>query len=219
MKSGIYTITCLINNKVYVGRSKDWKKRLKEHKSILNKNQHLNQHLQSAWNKYREENFTFELLEEYEEEFLPSMEHWWCNMLNVHNREFGYNIEPTSPFGMTHLSKETKEKLSKSLKGRVVWNKEVSCTQETKDKIKKTCIGKKTSAETKEKQKKAKLGKKHTNEAKENMKIAQKGRTFSTETLKKMSEAKKGKPSHWKGKKHTEESIEKMKQVKLNKKN
>lgn len=32
---GIYTITCLVNNKIYVGKSTHVKNRLKEHKSKL----------------------------------------------------------------------------------------------------------------------------------------------------------------------------------------
>ena len=63
----------------------------------------------------------------------------------------------------------------------------------------------------------------HSEEAKQKMSDAKKGRKLSEETKKKMSEARKGKegwnkgkPGTWTGRKHTPESIEKMKQVKSN---
>ena len=58
---GIYKITNLINNKFYIGSSSDLKKRLYEHRRELNLGVHANKHLQSAWNKYGEENFKFEI--------------------------------------------------------------------------------------------------------------------------------------------------------------
>jgi hypothetical protein len=55
------------------------------------------------------------------------------------------------------------------------------------------------------------------------MSEAKKGRKLSEETKKKMSEARKGKegwnkgkPGTWTGRKHSAESIEKMKQIKSN---
>jgi len=219
MKGGIYTIMCLINGKIYVGRSVNWEKRLKGHKFILNKNQHLNQHLQSAWNKYGEENFTFELLEEYEERFLSSMEHWWCNMLNTHNRKYGYNIEPTSPFGMIHLSEETKEKLSKALKGRKGTFLGRKHNEESKKKMSDVKKGKKVSSELIEKRRQKQVGKKRTKEQKEEMSKSRKGRKFTEEHKKNISNAKKGKPSNRKGAKHSEETKEKIRISRINNKN
>lgn len=112
MKSGIYTITNLVNDKIYIGRSKNYNQRLIYHKSSLKCNKHYNQYLQKAYNKYGEKNFVFELLEECKPEFLCSMEHYWCNLLNTHDKNYGYNIDPTSPFGRISHSKETKKKMS-----------------------------------------------------------------------------------------------------------
>ena len=53
---GIYRITNLINSKFYIGSSSNLKKRLYEHQRELNLGIHTNKHLQSAWNKYGEEN-------------------------------------------------------------------------------------------------------------------------------------------------------------------
>lgn len=49
--SGIYKITNLVNNKVYIGQSVNIRKRWNQHVLELNKNIHPNIYLQSAWNK------------------------------------------------------------------------------------------------------------------------------------------------------------------------
>ena len=128
MKSGIYTITNTIDGKMYVGRARLLNKRLKEHSSNLLRNKHINRHLQYAVNKYGISNFHFEILDTYEVEYLPSMEHYWCLLLDVHNSERGYNIEPTHPYGKNGHSEETKLLLAipnsgHIKKGSVPWNK------------------------------------------------------------------------------------------------
>lgn len=60
---GIYRIKNLINNKCYYGSSKEVEKRWSRHKSELNKNRHHNIHLQRAWDKYGKTNFLFEIVE------------------------------------------------------------------------------------------------------------------------------------------------------------
>lgn len=108
--SGVYTITNMLNNKIYVGYGIDIRKRFWGHTTKLKNNQHHNRHLQNAWNKHGEESFKFEILEEESIiEFLPSLENYWCNLLNTHSDEFGYNIAPTSPFGKISNSKESIE--------------------------------------------------------------------------------------------------------------
>lgn len=116
-KSGIYTITNLLDNKIYIGYATNFRKRKGDHISNLRKNKHKNIHLQRAFNRDGESNFKIELLEEYNIDILPSMEHYWCNMLQTHNPEKGYNILPTSEFGLIAHSKETKDKISKSKTG------------------------------------------------------------------------------------------------------
>jgi len=43
--TGIYKITNLDNGKMYVGQAVDINRRWKDHKRLLNKNQHGNSHL------------------------------------------------------------------------------------------------------------------------------------------------------------------------------
>lgn len=182
MKSGIYIITCIINSKIYVGRSKDYKSRLQQHKRELVKNIHYNIYLQSAVNKYGIENFTFELLEEHEEDFLPSMENYWCNLLNSHNRDYGYNIDPTSPFGKIANAEETKKRISRKK------------TEEERLKISIGNKGKKLSRESIEKTRNKTIGLRRTEEQKERIKNGVKNGkkpAFSKERLEKLSKSLK----------------------------
>lgn len=64
MKAGVYKITCLKNNKVYVGGSTHMKQRWWGHKSALKHNRHTNPILQGDWNEFGEGSFVFEVIEE-----------------------------------------------------------------------------------------------------------------------------------------------------------
>lgn len=165
--SCIYTITNKINNKVYVGRSIDYYTRKCTHKKSLERNCHKNEHLQAAWNKYGKENFEFDVLEKHDPEFLPSMEHWWCNMLNTYNRKYGYNTLINKPNGSHSIKEETREKLRISQLGR-------KHTEESKKRMSVAKEGKKQSEEYIEKRISKIRGKKRSKEAVENMKLGMK---------------------------------------------
>lgn len=119
--SGVYLIQNILNNKIYIGASISIYSRLCDHKVSLRNNVHTNKHLQTAFNKYGEENFIFETLEECDEEYIFSQENYWCNLLNSHNRKFGYNIDPTSPQGKMTISLETRTKMSAGAEKRSVY--------------------------------------------------------------------------------------------------
>lgn len=63
---GIYKITCIENDKKYIGSSFNIDKRWDTHKRDLLKYTHHNKYLQEDWIKYGEKSFKFELLEELE---------------------------------------------------------------------------------------------------------------------------------------------------------
>ena len=117
MKTGVYTITNIVDNKIYVGYSNNIQRRFYEHKTILRANTHPNLYLQKSWNKYKEDSFVFEVLVECEQDFLLSEENYWCNILNTHDRKYGYNINLTSSIGSCKLSYETRRKISIKSKG------------------------------------------------------------------------------------------------------
>lgn len=116
MKSGVYIIQNLVNNKCYIGASQDALNRLWDHKTKLRGNYHINEHLQAAFNLYGESNFIFEILESYEDSLIFSFENYWCNILNTHDRRFGYNIDPTSPHGKCAISIESRIKMGENRK-------------------------------------------------------------------------------------------------------
>jgi hypothetical protein len=71
---------------------------------LLRKGIHPNVFLQRSWDNHGEKNFKFEVLEEYPSEILYSMEHYWCNVLDTRNQNFGYNLHGTSNDGKPHLT-------------------------------------------------------------------------------------------------------------------
>lgn len=89
---GIYKITNIINNKVYIGSSKDIYKRWLQHKNHLNQHTHRNRFLQFAWDKYGERNFLFEIIEICNENDLFINEQKWYDYYNSGDCNFGYNL-------------------------------------------------------------------------------------------------------------------------------
>lgn len=161
MTCWLYTITNKINNKVYVGKTNDFNRRKSQHRNTLRKNTHKNPHLQKSWNKYGEENFVFEKLEEYDDDFIYSMENYWCNLLDSFNYHKGYNEKPTHPFNRGGNSLQTIEKVKKALTGRKHSiesilkmsnaRKGTTIPIETRLKMSNSAKGKKKSEETKKK--------------------------------------------------------------------
>jgi group I intron endonuclease len=132
---GIYTITNLKDNKIYLGCSTKIEERLGKHKRNLKSGKHPNIHLQNAYNKYGEDKFQFEILEECSEELLYSQENYWANLLNVHNMLFGYNIAPTNPMNKHYcISEATRQKISVASKNKIF-------TEEYRLKLSKAQVG------------------------------------------------------------------------------
>lgn len=89
---GIYKIVCKVNNKMYIGQSTNIKSRWKQHIGMLNGNYHINIHLQSAWNKYGEDNFIFEIIEECSIDKLNEREVYWIEKYNSFKNGFNRTI-------------------------------------------------------------------------------------------------------------------------------
>src|SRR5258708_3327936 len=110
IKSGIYFITNLINNKTYVG-SINLAKREKRHFCELKNNKHYNSHLQLAWNKYGPDAFKFEIAEEVPNNQLLEVENQYLQLAKLFP-ELYYNqaYNSVSPMLGKKVSLETKEK-------------------------------------------------------------------------------------------------------------
>lgn len=111
---GIYCVENIINNKKYIGLSKDIHRRWLEHKRVsFNKNsKEYNYPLYNAIRKYGIENFNFYILEECAEDELKEKEKYWINYYNSNN--IGYNITPGGEFSSLSNEKHPCAKLTKS---------------------------------------------------------------------------------------------------------
>jgi len=141
---GIYIITNIKNNKIYVGSTKNFERRFYYHINYLKNNKHSNQHLQYAFNLDGEKSFVYSLLEKCEDENLVEREEYYINLLNACDAKFGYNINskgdrPPSWLGKHH-KEETKEKIRNANIGKV-------CSDYVKEIASKTHKGKKLSDE------------------------------------------------------------------------
>ena len=90
MISCIYEIRNKINNKIYIGSTVDFKKRKATHLKELRQGKHANSHLQNAWNKYGEDNFSFKIIERCSIENLLIREQYYINLFYGENC---YNIQ------------------------------------------------------------------------------------------------------------------------------
>lgn len=107
--SGIYIIRNKVNNKVYVGQSKNLETREKQHFGDLKANKHFNSILQYSWNKHGENSFEFEVIEYCKIEELNDREIYWANKHNAHDRNSGYNIASCGNQGSVFLNKTEDE--------------------------------------------------------------------------------------------------------------
>lgn len=98
MGCGIYKITNLINNKVYIGSSVRISTRLMSHKYDLRLDKHSNQYLQQSFNKHGESNFSFEILELCDENNLVLKENYYILKYKSNDLENGYNLATVNEF-------------------------------------------------------------------------------------------------------------------------
>ena len=182
MASGIYEIRNTINGHRYIGSTANLKQRWRKHHSDLNKGRHHSIYLQHAWNKYGEDVFVFDVLEEWGIEFLISMEQWWMNMLCPE-----YNMSPVaiSCLGVKH-TEEAKAKQSALMIKRFQDPKE-------RAKIGLTSKGRKHTPETKAKMSATHKGRVHSLERRANNSASKMGHEVSRETREKISASNKGK--------------------------
>jgi group I intron endonuclease len=142
----IYVIENTVNGKIYVGQSVDGKRRLQDHLSTLKNNKHGNKHLQSSWNKYGSDGFTFTILvDNLPEHYMDDVERGLIATLRTMNPEYGYNKDSGG-----HLHKKASEETRKKQSEK--WQIRLSDPCYTNPNL-----GKKWSPEAIEKQRQSKL--------------------------------------------------------------
>ena len=123
IERGIYCIKNTVNNKVYIGSSKDIIRRTFQHFRDLKKGTHINKNLQRDFNIYGIRNFIFHILEEVDnQDDLLDTEFWWIN--NIDEKEL-YNIATSKRNRHDSisqhkriLSEQTKNRMSIAKKGK-----------------------------------------------------------------------------------------------------
>lgn len=113
MGCGIYKITNVNNDKVYIGSSVDVSKRKYKHFWMLRKGIHDNNHLQNSFNKEGEKSFLFEVLEYCGSEFLVERENHYISKYKSVENDNGYNMATVNDFRRNTYNEEVKLKISK----------------------------------------------------------------------------------------------------------
>lgn len=171
--SGIYRFLSWVDGKIYVGSAVKIYQRRIDHIKDLRKNRHGNSYLQNAWNKYGENNFTFEVLELCSKDKLLEREQFYIDTLNC-VRPNGYNLNPTAGSNLGRkFSDDFKEKARARQLGKTYSDETKQLQREIRLGIPRDPeIGKKISKAKKGKR----TGKKHPPEQLAKMRLAQQAR-------------------------------------------
>lgn len=136
MSSGIYKISNIITNKVYIGSAINIKNRWYKHTTALNKNKHHSIKLQRSYNKHGKDNFIYEIIKECDKNQLLILEQYYIDLYDSYNN--GYNSTPIAGNSSGRIvSAKTRKKIGKGQIGRIK-------SEEAKDNISKSLKGKYT---------------------------------------------------------------------------
>jgi hypothetical protein len=95
---GIYCIKNIVNNKVYIGSSKDIHKRISAHKMSLGKDSHHSLKLQRSYNKHRKDCFIFDILEICYNQDLETKEKEWITFFDSYKNGYNSTDEVGAPW-------------------------------------------------------------------------------------------------------------------------
>lgn len=187
--AGIYQIINLVNGKIYVGSAKNLARRQRQHWHELRYNKHQNRYLQNSWNKHKEENFNFEVLQTVKDpKSLISCEQFFMDRLCCTDRKYGYNISPSAQSNLGFKqSNSAKKKLSKAHTGKKL-------SDEHRKNITKALMGNKYL-----------LGRKMPKDTKDKISNSLKKTLDNPTVRKEMSVRMSGKNNHFYGKKLSKE--------------
>jgi group I intron endonuclease len=201
---GIYRIINNINGHSYIGKGATIEARWQRHKENARKGKKT--HLYNAIRFYGWEKFTFEkilILGENNSKILNCMERSFIQEFHTFylDPEYkgGYNETPGGDGGALHG--EALNSMRENLMGRVPWNKNKPWSQETKEKMRLSHLGKLLTSEQKEKIGQAHRGMKRPPETGLRISIALKGKPRPLQ---------RGKPSGMAGKIQSEDARRKI---------
>ncbi|MBS4539797.1 GIY-YIG nuclease family protein [Clostridium sp. D2Q-11] len=85
----VYSIANISSNKIYIGSTVNYKKRIQKHLSLLRRDKHINKQLQEDFNKYGEDNFIFDILLEVDD--LDDLRDLEKHYIDIYCTEDDYN--------------------------------------------------------------------------------------------------------------------------------
>ena len=137
-QSGIYKITNIINNKIYIGQSKNLYKRLKDYiyeASYYRDTKRIRRPIIFAIKKYGLKNFEFDVIELTID--LNEREKYWISYYNATDRTKGYNIEKGGS-GTSHnktLSEKSRYNMGSRQRGKKVSKKTRKKRKATRERL------------------------------------------------------------------------------------
>ena len=200
---GIYAIVNTTNGKVYIGQSTDIPKRFSTHMLQLSRRKHDNQHLQSAYNLQGVEAFKLTILTLCGRRDLNIQEQAWIDFYVSWDNLYGYNKERYVT-GNGPLSDETKRRISAAhqtngrLRGRTLTEehrrkiREASNTGEHTHARVMLCKNRVWTQESRDKIRESKIGRKATEEDRLSMSKAHLGIPFSEERRERVGDTVRG---------------------------
>lgn len=115
----IYQITNMLSGDFYIGSSQSFARREWQHRYALKRGEHKNPHMQASWNKYGEDAFVFEVLEELPDGVdILSAENVYLHKHVGQGNCFNVNKDAHSPRLGQVMTLESREKLSQNRTGK-----------------------------------------------------------------------------------------------------
>lgn len=119
--TGIYKITNTVNNKIYIGYSKNISRRFTQHRYWFKQfistgfnSSRISPHLFNAVAKYGIDKFTYNIVEVTEISELKVREAYWIQILSSFDAKYGYNVQ-TSDNSEYSIRDSTRKKISARL--------------------------------------------------------------------------------------------------------
>ena len=227
--SVIYKITCIENSKYYIGSTVNKRQRWARHRKDLRENRHKNRNMQMSWNKYGEQSFVFEVIEEVSDpNMLMVVEQHYLDDCVGHTDGVNYNkfadspwrgkFGPEAPMYGRITPQYVREKISASLSGQNHPNWGKPRSEETKAKI--TASNKayphneyRHTPEAKLKIARAGMGRTQSQATRDKRRATMQGHEVSSITRAKISKTLSGEGNYWYGKKRPEHGAKVSKAV------
>lgn len=114
--SGIYLLGCKKSERVYIGRSDEIGKRIMGHVYILRKGGHYNSRLQADYDRFGENTFFIEIIEEVFVDRLKEREEFWINKFD-RSQLYNKHISANTGALPNTASLETRKKISEKQRG------------------------------------------------------------------------------------------------------